>query len=47
VEIRGDKLAGRETVIFAERDRKLEAARELRRQRREFARQHLTYSSEL
>ena len=28
-----DKLAGRETVIFAERDRKLEAARELRRQR--------------
>lgn len=33
-----DKLAGREPVIFAERDRKLEAARELRRQRRELAR---------
>jgi putative transposase len=29
-----DKLAGRETIIWAERDRKLEAARELRRQRR-------------
>ncbi|WP_371879536.1 integrase core domain-containing protein [Nannocystis punicea] len=35
----GDKLASRETAIFAERDRKLEAARELRRQRRELARQ--------
>jgi putative transposase len=30
-----DKLAGREPVIFAERDRKLEAARERRRQARE------------
>lgn len=29
-----DKLAGRETTIWADRDRKLEAARELRRQRR-------------
>lgn len=29
-----DKLAGRERAIWAERDRKLEAARELRRQRR-------------
>ena len=29
-----DKLAGREQVIWDERDRKLEAARELRRQRR-------------
>ncbi len=38
-----DKLAGREAVIFAERDRKLEAARELRRQRRELARQHQTH----
>jgi transposase InsO family protein len=30
-----DKLAGRDREIFAERDRKLEAARELRRQRRQ------------
>jgi len=30
-----DKLLGHENVIWAERDRKLEAARELRRQRRE------------
>lgn len=30
-----DKLAGREEHIFSERDRKLEAARELRRQRRQ------------
>jgi transposase InsO family protein len=30
-----DKLAGRETIIWDERDRKLEDARELRRQRRE------------
>lgn len=29
-----DKLAGREQLIWDERDRKLEAARELRRQRR-------------
>ena len=29
-----DKLAGRENIIWGERDRKLEAARELRRQRR-------------
>lgn len=28
------RLAGKEKVVFAERDRKLEAARELRRQRR-------------
>lgn len=33
-----DKLAGREQEIYDERDRKLEAARELRRQRR--AQQH-------
>ncbi len=33
-----DKLAGREKAIWAERDRKLEAARELRRQRRQWAR---------
>ena len=33
-----DKLAGREKAIWAARDRKLEAARELRRQRRESAR---------
>ena len=33
-----DKLAGRETEIFKERDRKLEAAREERRQRRQAAR---------
>jgi transposase InsO family protein len=32
-----DKLAGRETAIFAERDRKLEAARERRRQARQVA----------
>jgi putative transposase len=32
-----DKLAGRETVIFAERDRKLEAARERRRLARQLA----------
>jgi transposase InsO family protein len=32
-----DKLAGRETVIFAERDRKLEAARERRRLTRQLA----------
>jgi hypothetical protein len=29
-----DKLAGREQAIWNDRDRKLEAARELRRQRR-------------
>ncbi len=29
-----DKLEGRETAIFAERDRKLEAARHLRKARR-------------
>jgi len=29
-----DKLAGREKIIWDERDRKLEAARDLRRQRR-------------
>lgn len=34
-----DKLEGREKEIFAERDRKLEAARELRRERRQEARQ--------
>lgn len=34
-----DKLAGRETAIWADRDRKLEAAREVRRHRREAARQ--------
>lgn len=34
-----DKLAGREQTIWAERDRKLEAARESRAQRREQARQ--------
>jgi putative transposase len=34
-----DKLEGREKEIFAERDRKLEAARELRRERRQQARQ--------
>jgi putative transposase len=33
-----DKLAGRETVIFAERDRKLNAARERRRAARQAAR---------
>ena len=33
-----DKLAGRETVIFAERDRKLNATRERRRVAREAAR---------
>lgn len=33
-----DKLEGRETAIFAERDRKLEAARERRKSRREAAR---------
>jgi putative transposase len=33
-----DKLAGREEEIWAERDRKLEAARELRKQRRQAAR---------
>jgi hypothetical protein len=33
-----DKLAGREAVIFAERDRKLNAAREKRRAAREAAR---------
>src|SRR5262249_44588616 len=33
-----DKLAGRESVIFAERDRKLEAARERRRAAREASR---------
>jgi putative transposase len=33
-----DVLAGRQQAIWAERDRKLEAARELRRQRREAAR---------
>ena len=38
-----DKLAGREAAIFAERDRKLEAARELRRRRRELARQPQTH----
>jgi transposase InsO family protein len=32
-----DKLAGREAEIFAERDRKLEAARERRRQARQVA----------
>ena len=32
------KLAGRETVIFAERDRKLDAARERRKAAREAAR---------
>lgn len=32
-----DKLAGRETEIFADRDRKLEAARERRRQTRQLA----------
>jgi putative transposase len=36
-----DKLAGREAAIFAERDRKLEAARERRRIAREAARQAL------
>lgn len=35
-----DKLAGREKAIWAERDRRLEAARELRRQRREMACAH-------
>ena len=34
-----DKLAGRDVLIFAERDRKLEAARERRRIARETARQ--------
>lgn len=34
-----DKLEGRETIIWNERDRKLEAARELRRQRREHIRE--------
>jgi putative transposase len=34
-----DKLEGKEKEIFAERDRKLEAARELRRERRQQARQ--------
>lgn len=34
-----DKLAGREREIWQERDRKLEAARELRRQRRQKARE--------
>ena len=29
-----DKLEGRDREVFAERDRKLEAAREIRRQRR-------------
>jgi putative transposase len=33
-----DKLAGRETVIFPERDRKLNAARERRRAARQAAR---------
>jgi putative transposase len=33
-----DKLAGREEQIFSERDRKLESARELRRQRRQMKR---------
>ena len=33
-----DKLAGREAVIFAERDRKLNAAREKRRVARQAAR---------
>jgi putative transposase len=33
-----DKLAGRDVPIFAERDRKLEAARERRRIARETAR---------
>ncbi len=33
-----DKLAGRESTIFAERDRRLEAARERRRQARQAAR---------
>lgn len=34
-----DFLAGRSTAIWAERDRKLEAARELRRVRRQAARE--------
>ena len=34
-----DKLMGREAAIFAERDRRLEAARERRRKRRQEARQ--------
>lgn len=34
-----DKLEGREKVIFAERDRKLEAARERRKAKRQEARQ--------
>lgn len=38
-----DKLAGREAAIWAERDRRLEAARDLRRQRRELARQSQTH----
>ncbi len=34
-----DKLEGREPLIFAERDRKLEQARERRKQKRQAARQ--------
>jgi hypothetical protein len=34
-----DKLAGLDATIFAERDRKLEAAREVRRQARRAARE--------
>ena len=34
-----DRLAGRQEVVWAERDRKLEAARELRRQRRQAMRE--------
>jgi hypothetical protein len=34
----GDKMAGREPAIFAERDRKLEAARERRRTARQASR---------
>ena len=36
-----DKLEGREKEIFAERDRKLEAARNLRQQRRQGRDEHL------
>ena len=34
-----DKLEGRETLIFAERDRKLEQARQRRKEQRQAARQ--------